>query len=111
MTKTYSENSDGINIFPNLPSMFKTYHSVWKKNSIIKLVHKKMGNEYSALLHRLANSRKNARNKDSEEVNEESIEFQINNNNSERDEILTAVPTNAPYQEKNIPAQLVAMKK
>ena len=40
LAKLYKEKSDGIDIFPKLPSMIKSYEKTWERNSLIKLAKK-----------------------------------------------------------------------
>ena len=52
----FKECSNGIDIFPKLPSMIKTYLKTWEKNNSIKTANNTMGFEVKALIRHLFSS-------------------------------------------------------
>jgi hypothetical protein len=52
LCEIFKEKSDGINIFPKIPSVLKSYKSTWEKNNEIRTKERKLGPEVKALLRR-----------------------------------------------------------
>ena len=57
---TYHQKSDGISIFPKLPSMLKMHHTKWKQNQRIRLNQTSLGKVYDELILSLVANRATA---------------------------------------------------
>ena len=53
LAKLYKMSADGINIFPKLPTMLKSYYNRWEMNQKIKAVEESISNDTRELLQNL----------------------------------------------------------
>lgn len=53
LSKLYKMSADGINIFPKLPTMLKSYYNRWEMNKKIKAVEESSSNDTRELLQNL----------------------------------------------------------
>ena len=52
LAEIFKDKSDGITVFPKLPSLLKTYHKTWEKNQGIQTAEDDLGPKPKTLLHR-----------------------------------------------------------
>ena len=85
LAKIYRQQSNGITIFPKLPSMIESYFKRWEKNQKIKVAEITVGKHVKELLRRLWKSSTNVTNVYDHNTAMQAIEYSNNDDNSSQD--------------------------